>query len=165
MGLFGRKKKMSADDMAMQAAITAIDVIGKFENFEDADNNKAITISIGYFYGFLTLLLNGITRLDTANAIIVKSMAYLAEATKEVPEFANVAHSVKTSATNALKSMKSELKKHPEDPFMGVAVDYLKELYNDPPSVDLGDMLITAKNMRLLYGAASDLTTDVKIVK
>ena len=166
MGLFGfGKKKVSVDDMAMQAMLTAVKVVGKVENFEDADDGKAMVISMGYFYGFLKLHLNSITRLDTANTIIEKSLANLAEATKGKPEFANIAPKVRYSANIALESMKDELRKRPENPFMGVAVDYLKELYNNPPSIDIGKMMTMAQSMQLLYGTASNLTRDVKIVK
>lgn len=165
MGLFSRKKKVAVDDMAMQAMLTAVKVVGKVENFEDADDDKAMVISMGYFYGFLKLHLNSITKLDTVNTIIEKSLANLAEATKGKPEFANIAPKVRYSANIALESMKGELRKRPENPFMGVAVDYLKELYNNPPSIDIGKMMVMAKSMQLLYGTASNLTQDVKIVK
>ena len=164
MGLFSRKKKVSVDDMAMQAMLAAVDVIGKVENFEDADNKRAMTISMGYFYGFLKLHLNSITRLDTANLIIEKSITNLENATRGKPEFFNIAQMVRNSSNIALTSMKNEIAKRPENPFMGVAVDYLKELYNNPPSIDVGKMMVTAKSMQLLYGAASNLTRDVKIV-
>ena len=57
------------------------------------------------------------------------------------------------------------MKKRPENPFMGVAVDYLKDLYNNPPSIDIGQMMVAAKDMQTLYGIASSLTKDIKIVK
>ena len=165
MGLFSRKKKVSVDDMAMQAMLAAVDVIGKVENFEDADDKRAMAISMGYFYGFLKLHLNSITRLDTVNLIIEKSITNLENATKGKPEFSNIAQAVRNSSNIALASMKNEIAKRPENPFMGVAVDYLKELYNNPPSIDMGKMMVMAKSMQLLYGAASNLTRGVKIVK
>jgi hypothetical protein len=43
-------------------------------------------------------------------------------------------------------------------------VDYLKDLYNNPSSIDFGEAVMASKNMRLLYGASANLTKDIKIV-
>ena len=142
----------------------AIVCIFKVLNFTNDFASKGL-LSNMLVYGFLKLHLNSITRLDTVNTIIEKSITNLAEATKGKPEFANIAPKVRYSANIALESMKDELRKRPENPFMGVAVDYLKELYNNPPSIDIGKMMVIAKSMQLLYGTASNLTQDVKIVK
>lgn len=164
MGLFSSKKKVSVDDIAMQATLTAVDVIGKAKNFEDVDDTKAISLSIGYFYGFLKLHLNSITRLDTVNLIVEKSIANLENATKGKTEYANLGHMVRISSENALKSMENEMRKRSENPFLGVATDYLIELYNNPPSIGVDKLLTIVENMQLLYGTTSNLTKDIKIV-
>lgn len=164
MGLFSSKKKVTVDDMAMQAMFAAVDVIGKIKNFEDVDDQKAMAINTGYFYGFLKLHLNSITRLNTVNLIIEKSIINFENATKRKAEFANFGHMIRVSFANALMSIENEIKKRPENPFLGVATDCLIELYNNPSSIDVDKMLTVAGNMKLLYEITSSLSKDIKIV-
>ena len=163
MGLFSSKKKVSIDDIAMQTMLAAVDAVGKVEKFEDVDDKTTMAISLGYFYGFLKLHLNSITKLNIANDVIERSLANLENATKGKTEFANISSAVRCSSNNALASMREELTKRSDNPFVGVAVDYLKELYNNPPSIDFAQTIIAMENMKLLYAKAMDLTRNVKI--
>lgn len=164
MGLFSKKRKVPADHMAMQAMIVAIDSIGKFEKFQDVSDAKTMAVSMGYFYGFLKLNLNSITKLDITNAIVEQSLAYLEDAIKNEVSLRNISCAVRIFAGKALKSMEEEAKKRPENPFFGVAVTYLQDLYNNPPSIDLSKALTIAESMKYLYGEASSLTKNVKII-
>lgn len=165
MGFFSRKKKVSADEMAMQMMVTAVDAIGKNKGYDDVDDAKTMAVGIGYFYGFMKLHLNSVTKLDTVNEIIEESILNLENATRGKPAFEGIGQAVRSTTNRALTSMKEEMKKRPENPFMGVAVDYLKDLYNNPPSIDIGQMMVAAKDMQTLYGVASSLTKDIKIIE
>lgn len=163
MGLFSKKEKMSVDSMAMQAMIGAVEGIGKLTAFNDLDDRKSLAVNMGYFYGFLKLHLNSITKLDTVNTIIYKSITNVEEATKGKAEFDNFGHTVRTMANNAAANMQYAMKEG-KTPFMGMAIFYLKDLY-DSTTIDLGKVDVAEKNMRLLYKLTSLLTQNVKITK
>ena len=146
--------------MAMQLMLSAVDAVGKLEVSNDVDDSKALAIGLGYYYGFAKLHLIGITKLDRANTIIDRSLAHLENAMHGT----ELSQTVRGVIDRALTSMKGELSKRPEDPFVGIGLDYLKDLYNNPSSVDFGEAIATSRSMRLLYGASANLTKDVKIV-
>ena len=106
MGLFGSKKKVSVDDMAMQMMIAAVDVVGKIECFNDISDERSMAVNMGYFYGFLKLHLNSITKLDTADMIIRKSIDYIIEASKGQHLLENFGHTVLEIANKAVENMK-----------------------------------------------------------
>jgi hypothetical protein len=56
------------------------------------------------------------------------------------------------------------MKELKENPFMGLAILYLKDLY-DSATIDIGKVDDAEQNMRLLYGMVSELTKDIAIVK
>jgi hypothetical protein len=60
--------------------------------------------------------------------------------------------------------MQFAMKEGPDDPFMGMAIFYLNDLYNST-TIDISKVDVAENNMRYLYGAVSDLTKDIKIVK
>lgn len=164
MGLFSKKKKMTVDDMSMQMMLAAGNVVGKLRGFNDVDDAQSMAVSMGYFYGFLKLHLNSITSLDTANTIINKSIAHLENAFKGKPEFENFGYKVRTMANNSSANMQYELKDLKDNPFMGMAVFYLNDLYNST-TIDISKVDVAENNMRMLYGMVSDLIKDIKIVK
>lgn len=164
MGLFGKKKKITIEDMSMQMMLAAGNVVGKLKTFNDVDDAQSLAVGMGYFYGFLRLHLNSISSLDTANTIINKSISHLENATKCKLEFENFGYKVKTMANNASANMQYALKELKDDPFMGMAVFYLNDLYNST-TIDISQVDIAKENMRMLYGMVSNLTKDVKIVK
>lgn len=164
MGLFSKKKKVSVDDMSMQAMIAANDAIGKLKGFNDVDDVQSMTISMGYFYGFLKLHLNSITSLDVANTIINNSITNLENATKGNPAFKNLGSTVRTIAKDATENMKYAMREFKDKPFMSMAVFYLKDLCNST-TLDISKVEIAENNMRLLYGMAANVTNDIKIVK
>ena len=162
MGLFD-KKKVSVDDMAMQMMVAAIDVVGKLSGFDDVDDTHAMAVSVGYFYGFLRLHLNGITKLDTANTIIDKSITNIENATKDKDAFKDFGYKVRTMANNAAGNMQYAMKET-KNPFMGMAVFYLKDLYNSA-TIDISKVDVAEKNMRDIYGKVSALMKNIKIAK
>ena len=165
MGLFDfGKKKVTVDDMSMQMMLAAADVVKKLRGFNDVDDAQSMAVNMGYFYGFLKLHLNSITSLDTANTIISKSITHLENATKGKPAFENFGYKVKTMANNSSANMQYAFKDLKDNPFMGMAVFYLNDLYNST-TIDISKAETAENNMRLLYGMVSNLTKDVKIVK
>ena len=164
MGLFSKKKKMTVDDMSMQMMLAAGNVVGKLRGFNDVDDAQSMAVSMGYFYGFLKLHLNSITSLDTANTIINKSIAHLENATKGKPEFENFGYKVRTMANNSSANMQYALNDLKDNPFMGMAVFYLNDLYNST-TIDISKVDVAENNMRMLYGMVSNLTKDIKIIK
>ena len=164
MGLFSRKKKYTMDDMSMQMMLAASDVIGKLRGFNDVDDTHAMAVSMGYFYGFLKLHLNSITSLDTTNTIISKSITNLENATKGNPAFENFGYKVRTMANNSAANLQYATKELKDNPFMGMAVFYLNDLYNST-TIDISKVDVAENNMRMLYGMVSNLTKDIKIVR
>lgn len=162
-GLFKEKQKTTVDDMSMEMMHASIDTIGKLEAFDDVNTARAMAVSTGYFYGFLKLHLNSITNLDTVNTIIHKSITHLENATKGNEKFENFGYTVRTMTNNAAANMQYAMKEG-SDPFMGMAVFYLNDLYNST-TIDISKVEVAEKNMRYLYGAVSALTKDIKIVK
>ena len=162
-GLFNEKQIITVDDMSMKMMHSAIAVIGKLEAFNDVDDLRSMAVSVGYFYGFLKLHLNHITNLDTANTVIQQSITNLENATKGKAKFSNFGHTVRTMANNASANMQYTMKET-SNPFMGIAVFYLKDLY-DSSTIDMSKVDVAENNMRYLYGAVSNLTKDIKIVK
>ena len=163
MGLFSKKEKFSVDGMAMQAMLGAIEGIGKLAAFNDVDERKSMAVSMGYFYGFLKLHLNSITKLDTVNTIIYKSITNVEEALKGKSAFDNFGHTVRNMANNASANMQYVMKET-KNPFQGMAIFYLKDLY-DSTTIDMGKIESAEKNMRLLYKMTSLLTQNIKITK
>lgn len=164
MGLFSKKKKMTIDDMSMQMMLAAGNVVGKLRGFNDVDDVQSMAVSMGYFYGFLKLHLNSITSLDAANTIVNKSIVHLENATKGKPEFENFGYKVRTMANNSSANMQYALKDLKDNPFMGMAVFYLNDLYNST-TIDISKIDVAESNMKILYGMVSNLTKDIKIVK
>jgi hypothetical protein len=66
-------------------------------------------------------------------------------------------------ANNAAGNMHYAMKET-KDPFMGMAVFYLKDLYNSA-TIDISKVDVAEKNMRNIYGKVSALTENIKIVK
>ncbi len=163
-GLFSQKKKITVDEMSMQMMLAAHTVVGKLRGFNDLDDSHSMAVSMGYFYGFLKLHLNSITDLDTANTIVQKSISNLENATKGNPSFENFGYKVRTMANNSSANMQYAMKDLKDNPFMGMAIFYLNDLYNST-SVDFSKVDVAESNMRMLYGMVSDLTKDTKIVK
>lgn len=60
--------------------------------------------------------------------------------------------------------MQYALKDLKDNPFMGMAVFYLNDLYNST-TIDISKVDVTENNMRMLYGMVSNLTKDIKIIK
>ena len=163
MESFNNKRIISVEDMSMKMMHASFAAVGKIQAFNDVDDLRSMAVSIGYFYGFLKLHLNHITSLDTANTIIQQSITHFEDATKEKAEFANFGHTVRTMANNASANMQY-IMKETSNPFMDIAVFYLKDLY-DSSTVDMSRVDIAENNMRYLYGTVSNLTKDIKIVK
>lgn len=164
MGLFSRKKKVTVDDMSMQMMLAASNAIGKLKGFNDVDDAHSMAVSMGYFYGFLKMHLNSITSLDTANTIISKSITNLENATKGKPSFENFGYKVRTMANNSAANLQYAMKDLKDNPFMGMAIFYLNDLYNST-TIDISKVDVAESNMRQLYGMVSNLTKDVKIVR
>ena len=164
MGLFSKKQKITIDDMAMKMMISATEVIGKLKSFDDVDDTQAMAVSIGYFYGFLRLHLNSITSLDVANSIMNKSITNFENATKGNPAFENFGYKVKTMANNSSANLQYAIKDLKGNPFMGMAVFYLNDLYNTT-TIDISKVDVAESNMKLLYEMTSKLTQDIKIIK
>lgn len=163
MGLFSSKKKVSVDDMAMQMMLAAVNVIGKIECFNDVEDERSMAVNMGYFYGFLKLHLNDITKLETANIIIKKSINHVIEATKGQELFENFGHAVKEIADKVVENMKYAAT-HKEKAFLCMAIFYMTDLHGTN-TVDIVKADISEKNMRYLYGITANLTKDIKIVK
>jgi len=163
MGLFSKKKKVSVDDMAMQMMLAAVDVVGKLDCFHDIDDSRSFVVNTGYFYGFLKLHLNSITKSDTATTIIEKSIAHMENVTKGQASLENTGNTVKAIANKAVENMKY-ISATTDNIFMGMSVFYITDLHNSN-EIDIGKVDIAEKNMRTLYGTTSNLTKDIKIVK
>ena len=164
VGSFNNKQIISVEDMSMKMMHSSIDTIGKLEDFDDVDTARAMAVSTGYFFGFLKLHLNSITSLDTVDTIINKSITHLENAIKGNEKFVNFGYTVRTTANNAVANMQFAMKESSDDPFMGMAIFYLNDLYNST-SIDFSKVDVAENNMRYLYGAVSALTKDIKIVK
>ena len=164
MGLFSKKTKISVDDMSMQMMLAASNAVGKLKAFDDIDDAQSMAVSMGYFYGFLKLHLNSITSLDTVNTIITKSITNLENATKGKPGFEDFGYKVRTMANNSSANLQYAMKDLKDNPFMGMAVFYLNDLYNTT-TIDISKMDVAESNMRSLFGMVSNLTKDIKIVK
>ncbi len=164
MGLFSKKKKTTIAEMSMQMMLAASDVIGRLRSFNDVDDTQSMAVSMGYFYGFLKLHLNSITSLDTANTIVNESITNLENATKGKTSFENFGYKVRTMANNSSANMQYAMKDLKNNPFMGMAVFYLKDLYNSA-TIDISKVDVAENNMRMLYGMVSNLTKNIKIVK
>ena len=164
MGLFSKKRKITVDDMALQIMIESTDVVDKLQCFNDVDDAQSMAFNMGYYYGFLKLHLNSITGLNTANTIIDKSITNLENATKGTESFADIGAKVRAMTNSAMGNIKYAMKELKENPFMGLAILYLKDLYNST-EIDISKVDIVEKNMRLLYGMTSNLTKDTRIVK
>lgn len=164
MGLFSKKEKITVDDMAMKMMLAANEAIGKLTVFNEASETQNMIVGMGYFYGFLKINLNCVTSLDMANAVIEKSIANLTNATKNNPEFADFGKTVKTIADAAVENMKYTTKNFPQDPFMGMSVFYMSDMYGTN-TVNVDRIEDSKNNLRLLYGRTAHLTKDVKIVK
>ena len=164
MGLFSKKQKYTVDGMAMQMMFESIKCCDKLQDFDDVDGAQFVAVSIGYFYGFLKMHLNSITSLDTANAIINKSIVHLENAMKDRPLLQNIGSTVRVMANNSSENMQYALKELEENPLLGTGILYLKDLYSSS-TIDISKVGIAEQNMRLLYGMTSNLTKDIKIVK
>ena len=154
--------KTSIDDIAMQSMLVANETIGKLEGFSDVDGIKTMTLSIGYFYGFLERSLSKITSCSTARIIIDKSIANLEAATQGNPLLQNFGNKVRAIAAEATKNIDYSLKTSTEHPFMGAAALYLRDLYASD-TIDVSKVIIAETNMQLLYIATTNLTKDIKI--
>ena len=163
MGLFSKKRKVSAEEMALDMMHVATATVGKLKAFNDVDDLRSMAVSLGYFYGFLRLNLACAASLATANTVIAKSINNLEEAVKGKPEFANFGSTVRTIAKDATENMRYAMKELGKDPFMGMAVFYLKDLYNTT-ALDISKMDVAESNMRFLYGQTSNITSNIKIV-
>ena len=163
MGLFSKKKKVSVDDMSMQMMLAAGDTIGKIQAFNDIDDVKSMMVSMGYFYGFLKFHLNSITNSGTTNTVIEKSIANLEKATQNTPAFKDFGDTVRKIAKESAENTQYAMKELKDNPFMGLAVFYLKDLY-DSTTLDVSKVDIAENNMRFLYETVSGLTKDIKIV-
>ena len=163
MGLFSSKKKVTVDDMAMQMMLAAVDVIGKIECFNDISDERSMAVNMGYFYGFLKLHLNSITKLETADVIIRKSINHIIRATKGQNLLENFGHTVLEIADKAVENMKYAAKQQ-EKTFLCMAIFYMTDLHGTS-TVDIDKADIAEKNMRALYGITANLTKDIKIVK
>lgn len=159
-----KKTKITVDDIAFQMMFDASDAIGKLRCFNDVDDTQSAAVSMGYFYGFLKLQLNSIAGLDTANAIIGKSIAHLVNATKGNPGYENFGYKVRTMANNSSANMQYAMTSLKDNPFRGMAIFYLNDLYNST-TIDISKVEIAESNMRSLYGTVSNLTKDIKIVR
>lgn len=163
MGLFGKKKEMTVDVVSMQMMYAARDVTGKLRSFNDVDDTQSMAVCMGYFYGFLKLHLNSIASLDTASTIVNKSITNLENATKDNPAFENFGYKVRIMANNSSANMHYVMKSLKDNPFMGMAIFYLNDLYNST-DIDISKACVAESNMRMLYEMVSNLTKDIKIV-
>ena len=164
MGLFDKKQKITIDDMAMKMMLAGVEAIGKLTVFDEASDTQNMIVGMGYFYGFLKVNLNSITRLNIANTIIEKSIHNLTEATKNNQEFVDFGKTVKNIADNAVENMKYITKKYPQDPFEGMSIFYMSDMYGSY-TVNIDRIEDSKKNLQLLYGITSRLTRNIKIVK
>ena len=164
MGLLSKKEKVSVDDMSMQMMVAAVSAVGNLSAFNDLDDSQSLAVNMGYFYGFLKLHLTSITSIDTANTIITKSITHLENATKETTSLEDFGYIVRTMANNASANMQYAVKELKSNPFMGMAVFYLNDLYKTT-TIDVSKMDVAEKNMRLLYGMVAALPKDIKITK
>jgi hypothetical protein len=159
-----KKRKMTVDGMSIQMMMAAGDVIGKLRGFDDIDDSQSMAVGMGYFYGFLKLQLSSITNAETASTIVDRSIAELEAATKDNENFQGFGYKVRLMSNNSFANMQYAMKDLKDNPFMGMAVFYLNDLYNTT-AIDVSKVDIAEGNMRMLYGAVSDLTKDIKIVK
>lgn len=164
MGLFSKKQKVTVDDMAMKAMLAASEAIGKLTTFDEVSETQNMIVGMGYFYGFLKINLNIITSLDTANAVIAKSIANLTNATENNPGFADFDKTVKKIADAAVENMKYTTKNFPQDPFMGMSVFYMSDMYGTN-TVNVDRIEDSKNNLQSLYGRTAHLTKNVKIVR
>ena len=67
-------------------------------------------------------------------------------------------------ANNSAANLQYAMKDLKENPFMGMAIFYLNDLYNST-TIDISKVDVAESNMRQLYGMVSNLTKDIKIVK
>lgn len=163
MGLFSKKQKITVDDMAMKMMLAATEVIGKLTAFDEVSETQNMIVGMGYFYGFLKLNLNSVANLNIVNAVIEKSIANVSNATKDNPEFADFGKTVKTIADAAVENMKYASKNFPQDPFMGMSVFYMSDMYGSN-TVNVDRIEDSKGNLQLLYARTAQLTKDVKIV-
>lgn len=164
MGLFSKKQKVTVDDMAMKAMLAASEAIGKLTTFDEVSDTQNMIVGMGYFYGFLKMNLNSITSQDVVNTIIEKSITNLMNATKNNPEFVDFGKAVKKIADAAIENMKYTTKNFPQDPFMGMSVFYMSDMYGSN-TVNVDRVEDSKRNLQLLYGRTSLLSKDIKIVK
>ena len=130
MGLFDKKKKVTIDDMAMNMTLAATSIIGKISCFNDVSDLHSMAVNMGYFYGFLKLQLNRITSLENVNSIIHKSITSIENSTKDKPGFEDFGYKVRSMSNNSAANLQYALNDCKENPFSGLAVYYLNDLYN-----------------------------------
>ena len=163
MGLFSSKKKVTVDDFSKTIMVAAIEAVGRVECFNDVDDGKSLAVNMGYFMGYIQLQLSTITKLDLVDEVMSKTLRNIDEATKGSVSIENFGYTVRSIANNAIANMKYT-SKETDNPFMGMAVFYMCDLFNSTTlNIDLVDT--AEKNMRLLYGMAGAIVKDIKIVK
>ena len=163
MGLFSRKEKVGVDDMAKDMMRMGLESVGKMKSFDDLDAEYSLAVNLGYFYGFLRLHLAHITKLDTANSIIMKSIGHLESITKgkTSEEFG---YTVRTMLNNANENIKYATQELKDNPIKGVGLLYYVDLHKST-TINMDKIADCEKNMFFLYGRTSELLNNIKIVK
>ena len=141
--------------------IAGVDIIGKLRGFNDVNDNYAMAVNLGYFYGFFRMQLSCLTKLDVADEIIEKSLNNLNDAISGKISLDNFIYVVKTNYNNAFENIKRAVKSNNVITFM--AQLYLNDLYQREIS-DNDKLMVSKNNINLLYGTALKLTDNMKIV-
>lgn len=161
MGLFSKKQKYSKDDMPNLMMEVGVDMIGKLKYFNDVDDNYAMAVNLGYFYGFLRMQLNSLTKIEIADKIIEESLVGLNEVTKGKLTLDNFIYVVRTNYNNAIENIKRSAKSN--DIITSMAQLYLNDLYQKE-TTDNVRLKMSKYNINLLYEIILKLTDNIKII-
>ena len=156
------KQNTFVDDISMQMMVAASDAIGKITVFNDVDDRHSMAVNMAYFYAFLKFHLTSITDMATSMAIVDNSIRHFENATKDNPFLATLGETIRWVEKNTFENINYTMKTFPQNPFMGMTVFYLKDLYNSN-TLDISKVDVAEKNIQSLYGITSNLTKNVKI--
>ena len=165
MWLFGKKKNINVDDVVLKTAISAIEIIGKLKKYDNVDDIKCLSIGLGYFFGYYEMQLIRFLKKDIANTIVEKSISELNNVLKDNDLFCGFANDVLATKNNAIISIKNDSSKSVGIPYLMTAADYLIELYNHPKSLDAGETISVANEMKYLNESAAIIAKRIKIIK
>ena len=163
MGLFSKKEKVTASDVAKDMVLVGLDTAGKMEAFNDLDAQYSMAVNLGYFYGFLKMSLISVTNLETTNTIIMQSIGELEKLVQE-KVWEEFGYNVRTMYNNANENIKYASEKLKDNPIKGMGLLYYIDLHKST-TLNMDKMGACEKNMQLLYAKTSGLFKNIKIVK